>query len=279
MRLPFALLLVLASDAGWAQQRVQVTRQDQASAALRVYTPAKATPCPPLALISPGAGGSEDGYRYLAASLQGAGWRAIVMGHKESGSAVLVSEVLHAGGLRDGLLHLTTNAAAYEARYLDIAAALGWAAASCKAPKVVLLGHSMGAATVMMEAGARNKLGVRSPDRFDAYVALSPQGPGSIFPEKAWSGIRKPVLILTGTKDTALEGSWETRALPFDSLPPGCKWLGVVDDATHMNFAGIGISSSTEKATLLEVKAFLAGILEDRCGSPIPGEGLALKNK
>src|SRR5215470_12192975 len=37
---------------------------------------------------------------------------------------------------------------------------------------------------------------------------------------------------------------------------PGCKWLGVIDGATHMNFAGIGFAESTEKLTRLESKAF-----------------------
>ncbi|MBU3750693.1 MAG: alpha/beta hydrolase, partial [Mycobacterium sp.] len=35
----------------------------------------------------------------------------------------------------------------------------------------VLIGHSMGAATVMMEAGAKNKLGVQGADAFAAYIA------------------------------------------------------------------------------------------------------------
>jgi hypothetical protein len=42
-------------------------------------------------------------------------------------------------------------------------------------------------------------------------VALSPQGPGSIFPETAWRGIAKPVLLITGTRDQALEGGWQSR--------------------------------------------------------------------
>ena len=35
---------------------------------------------------------------------------------------------------------------------------------------------SMGAATTMMEAGARNSLGMKGTDAFDAYIVLSPQG-------------------------------------------------------------------------------------------------------
>jgi len=116
-------------------------------------------------------------------------------------------------------------------------------------------------------------------DRFDAYVAMSPDGPGKMFPEHAWNGIRKPVLILTGTRDQALDGDWTTRTVPYDDLPAGCKWLGVIDGATHLNFAGIGMSGKTEKLTLLETKAFLDGLRSGKCGMPAQAEGITLRSK
>jgi dienelactone hydrolase len=273
-----AVLLVLTSEATQAQELVQAPREDEAQTPLRVYVP-KAAGCAPLALISPGAGGNEDGYRYLAEGLRDDGWRAIVMGHKESGGAALRADVQHAGGLKSGLEELVLNPAAYNARLMDIAAAMKWAAGTCKAAFVALLGHSMGARTVEVEAGARNKLGVKGLDRFDAYVALSPDGPGTMFPENAWSGIGKPVLMLTGTRDTSLDGDWTNRTIPYESLPPGCKWLGVIDGATHLNFAGVGFSKTTEKLTLLEVTAFLDGVRGGKCGTPVPADGITVKSK
>ena len=261
-----------------AQELVQAPRQDGAQMPLRVYAPS-VTGCAPLALISPGAGGSEDGYKYLAEAMRDDGWRAIVMGHKESGSKALVSDVREAGGVKKGLQELVNDPAAYNGRMMDIAAALKWAGTSCKAPFVALLGHSMGARTVMVEAGAKNTLGVKALDRFDAYVALSPDGPGPMFPENAWSSIRKPMLMLTGTRDGSLDGDWKTRTLPYDSLPAGCKWLGVIDGATHMNFAGGGFAGSTEKLTLLETKAFLDGLRGGRCGAPVPAQGITMQSK
>ena len=132
---------------------------------------------------------------------------------------------------------------------------------------------------VMVEAGAKNTLGVKSLDRFDAYVALSPDGPGPMFPKDAWSGIRKPVLMLTGTRDGSLDGDWKTRTIPYDSLPAGCKWLGVIEGASHMNFAGVGFAGTTEKLTLLETKAFLDGLRGGKCGTPVTADGITLKNK
>jgi predicted dienelactone hydrolase len=272
-----AFFSALANVAG-GQELVQAPRQDGARTPLRVYAP-KTAGCAPLALISPGAGGSEDGYKYLAEGLRDDGWRAIVMGHPESGGAALRSDMRRAGGLKSGLEELVLNPAAYNARLMDIAGALKWAGTSCQAPFVALLGHSMGARTVMVEAGARNKLGVKGLDRFDAYVALSPDGPGPMFPENAWSRIRKPVLILTGTRDGSLDGDWKSRTIPYDDLPAGCKWLGVIDGATHMNFAGTGLSGSTEKLTLLETKAFLDGLRSGKCGTPMQAKGIEVKNK
>ena len=170
--------------------------------------------------------------------------------------------------------------AAYDARMMDIAATLDWAGKSCKAPFVALLGHSMGARTVMVEAGAKNKLGVKGHDRFDAYVAMSPDGPDPMFPENAWTGIKKPMLILTGTRDKSMQtGDYKSRTIPYDSLPSGCKWLGVIDGATHMNFAGIGLAGTTEKLTLLETKSFLDNLRTGKCGGPAQVAGISVQNK
>jgi predicted dienelactone hydrolase len=271
-------MALFMAGTGVAQELVHAPRQDGAKTPLRVYSPS-VTGCAPLALITPGAGGSEDGYQYLAEGLRDDGWRAIVMGHKESGGAALRSDMRRAGGIKSGLRELVNDPAAYEARLMDIAAALKWAAATCRAPFVALLGHSMGARTVMVEAGAETTLAVKGLDRFDAYVAMSPDGPGAMFPKNAWGGIHKPMLILTGTRDKALDGGWQTRTIPFDGLPAGCKWLGVIDGATHMNFAGIGFAGSTEKLALLELKTFLDRLRAGKCGAPVQAEGIVVKSK
>lgn len=246
---------------------------------LRVYRPSS-NGCAPLALISPGAGGSENGYRYLAEGMQADGWRAIVMGHRESGAAALRSDIREKRGIKSGLRELVDDPKAYDARLMDIAAALKWAGQSCKAPYVALLGHSMGARTVMIEAGAKNKIAVKGEDRFDAYVAMSPDGPDPVFPENAWSSIKKPVLILTGTRDKSMQtGDYKSRTIPYGSLPAGCKWLGVIDGATHMNFAGIGFAKATEKLTLLETTAFLDKLRAGKCGRPVQEDGITLESK
>ena len=273
-----AVLFLLVASCVRAQQLVQSPREDGATTPLRVYAPSSDA-CAPLALISPGAGGNENGYQYLAQGMQAVGWRAIVIGHKESGESALRSDMREAKGVKSGLEELVNDPKAYNARLMDIAAALKWAASSCKAPFAALLGHSMGARTVMVEAGATNNFGIKGPDRFDAYVALSPDGPGKMFPENAWSGIRKPVLMLTGTRDKSLDGGWKSRTIPYQSLPAGCKWLGVIDEASHLNFAGVGFAGSTDKLVLLETKAFLNSLRSGHCGSPVQANGITMQSK
>jgi len=219
----FVSLLFIATltlvPGSFAQQAVRFPRSDGAQTPLRVFAPSSQS-CAPLAIISPGAGGTENGYRYLAEALRDRGYLAIVMGHKESGPATLRGDIRQ-DGIHGGLKNMVTDPTLQNNRMLDVAAALNWAEKHCHHPFKVLLGHSMGSDRVMFEAGAHNKLifdghEVQSKDRFDAYVALSPSGEGSIFSSDSWKGIRKPLFVLTGT-----HGNGE-RSL-MTACPPGAN--------------------------------------------------------
>jgi dienelactone hydrolase len=269
----FSLYTAIASG----EESQTLVRADGAPVPVRVYGVAQAS-CQGVAVISPGAGGTEKGLSYLATALSRGGWLSMVVGHRESGPSVLRAD-MQGLDLKGALLKMTTDRSAYEARWMDISAVLDWARPRCGKHFSALIGHSMGAATVMLEAGAANKLNLTGKDRFDAYVAMSPQGPGSIFPDGAWSKISKPMLMLTGTSDIALEGAWSTRTVPFDGMPAGCKWLGVIDGATHMNFAGNGFSRKTEALTIHATKTFLNSLAAGSCATLAEKDGIAFKHK
>jgi predicted dienelactone hydrolase len=271
------LVLLIAMGAS-AQEVVSLLRQDQKAVQVTAYSP-KSVGCRGVAIISPGAGGSEKGYQYLGEAMSSLGYLAVVVGHQESGRRPL-REHLRGNALREGLSELITDPNAYRGRFMDIVAAKEWAASKCNAPESILIGHSMGAATTMMEVGARNKLGLNGTDSFSAYIALSPQGTGSIFPQNAWADIKRPVLSLTGTRDDELGGaSWETRTEPYMNMPTGCKWLGVIDGATHMNFAGHGMSRRTEALTTQVIGSFLDGIHRGDCRTPKQSRGIDIQSK
>jgi len=274
----FALALAgfLASPAP-PQQVLTLTRADGQSLRIKPYTAAGA--CRGIAILSHGAGGSEEGLAYLAQAMVEDGYLAVVIGHQESGRQALRQRVRGAG-IRGGLAELVSDTAAYRGRVMDVAAARQWASARCSGKESVLLGHSMGAAAVMIEAGARNNVGVRGANAFDAYVALSPQGIGQLFPRGAWSGIRRPVLSITGTRDTGLGGAtWQARTEPFTGMSPGCKWLAVVDGATHMDFGGRGGAPLVEALTVQTIRAFLRGARFGDCAAPPRVQGIEVQAK
>jgi predicted dienelactone hydrolase len=281
-----ALLALAAPHAAWCAQAAQASRADGQSVPLQVYEPSSA-PCLPLAVLSHGAGGSEKGYTYLGEGLQALGWRVIVMGHQESGRQALRAH-MRKDGFKGGLASTAQDGPALAARLDDISAALDWAQSRCpapgKPPRRILLGHSMGATTVNLEAGARNLVGATGQDRFDAYIALSPQGVGTVFPAHAWADIRKPFLQITGTEDKALEGGPETREQPYQNMPAGCHWLAVLDGAGHMTFAGRGVGSGRHEATTLGlIKDFLVASQnlspEGACTAPAAPKGVRLLGK
>lgn len=273
--LPF---LALGTSFAYAQEATVAPRADGASTPLMVYEPASSSSCPPLAVLSHGVGSSEKDLAYLAKALSQDGWLAIVMGHRESGKAYMWGNI-RANGFKEGLLDAISKKEPYDARMMDIAATLKWADARCQAPFKAMLGHSMGAATVMLEAGARNKLGVVGGNRFDAYVALSPQGPGAIFTDDAWRDIKKPVLVMTGTRDSGTEGTWQWRTETYKRMSSGCKWLGVVDGAGHLNFAETAFSSGTHSLVNKTALTFLDGIRSGKCSSPAAASGMTLDTK
>lgn len=244
---------------GVERETLTLDRPDGKTFKVKTYSPKKY----PLGLvvISPGAGGSENGLGYLAEYFSRHGWLVCVMEHLESNLAALKMHIREEEGLKKGLVEMVTDPSAYQGRMMEIQQVLTWAIGSTEGPKI-LAGHSMGAATVMMEAGATNKLDCHGADRFDAYIALSPQGPGMIFQEGAWEHLRKPMLLITGTKDQGIEGNLEWRLKTFENMTPGTqKLLGVIDGANHMNLCGRGFSGGTQECVFELVDLFLQKIM------------------
>ncbi|MFC4763642.1 alpha/beta hydrolase [Dyella koreensis] len=273
-----AALLLIGAWAAHASERLTVPRADGAQTPLQVYEPVSANGCPPLLLVSHGAGGSESGLRYVGEAMSKDGWRVLVMGHRESGLPVLKQD-MRSDGFKGGLTALVTDAPAYKARFMDVDAALAWSEQRCHASFKALLGHSMGAITVMLEAGARNKLGLQPKGGFDAYVALSQEGPGPVFPDGAWAPIRAPMLLVTGTRDQGLGGDYRWRMQAFDGLSPGCRWLAVVDGANHMNFGGGQFAAGVQQSTTTLVAAYLDALRGGHCGTPPVLSGVTVKQK
>jgi predicted dienelactone hydrolase len=206
--------------------------------------PAPGTGCAPLAIISHGLGGDKRGNPQLAAALSRAGFRVVVPSHAESGPSLLRA-TLAGGAFRDALIRAAGDKRLLALRLEDIGAILDAEERRCTPPFRLLAGHSMGSRTVLIEAGARNRADLAGRDRFDAYIAISPAGEGtSLFPSGAMRPIRKPMLLVTGTRDFGEGAGYETRLTSFDGLPPGRKRLAVISGAGHFQLGGAGPGSN-----------------------------------
>ena len=273
-----ALILLATSATAPAQETHHIQRTDGVTTA-KVYQPAGI--CRGIAVLSHGAGGSEHGLAYLAAHLRDGGYLAIVPGHALSGRSALRAHMLQGrlkGSVKGALSGLVTDANAYRDRFADIHAARDWAKARCDSAFSVLIGHSMGAATTMLLAGADNRLGLHTRIAFDAYVALSPQGVGRIFPTNAWRGIQAPVYSLTGTEDDEIDADWTSRLQPYRNMAPGCKWQGIVEGGSHRDLGGGGTAAETALITG-SIDAFLAGVTSGKCAGGYRGAGIEVETK
>lgn len=198
--------------------------------------------CAPLAIISHGLGGSLSGNAQLATALNRAGYRVVVPSHPESGRELLRQAFM---GGRAAIMRAAADPRLLQLRIDDVTAILDSEMRRCAVPFKVLAGHSMGSRMVNIEAGAGNGAGIRGRDRFDAYISISPLGEGGsgMFPPGAYSSIRKPMLMITGTQDGSVDGSYETRLSAFEGLSPGRKRLAIIEGARHSPLGGWGEAS------------------------------------
>jgi predicted dienelactone hydrolase len=106
------------------------------------------------------------------------------------------------------------------------------------------MGHSAGAGSVMMAAGAGREymagLGLSFAQHPvpRAFVAMSPEGAGDDgFTPESWDRVTRPVLMCTGASDG--DHPHERRD-PYEYMPAGDKYLLWVEHpgAEHMVFAG-----------------------------------------
>lgn len=227
--------------------------------------------CAPLAVISRGLGAGQNPMRSLATALTQDGWRVVVMRHPDSGRSVFSGRLVRSGRLTPKTGD-EQNPEQLRRRAEAIDGALAMAGKVCEAPFKVLIGHAVGSTTALIEAGAKPRFPEPSKDRFNAYVALSPTGPGEgVFTKESWGGLAKPILVVTGTRDLRARGGWRPRTAAYDGMPPGGKRLAIVQGATLVALGGIGSPS-----VRLKVAKVIVDFIDDaRRGElkadPVPG--------
>ncbi|NBO18094.1 MAG: hypothetical protein EBV03_02505 [Proteobacteria bacterium] len=248
------LLFLQASVAYAAGTDVLLARRDGRQTHVRLY--GDWSRCLPTLILSHGLGGNSSALAYIADAAIEHGYRAAVMGHAESGRSALKQVLLTPKADKAEAL---LNPVFWQGRFDDIEATFAYATAQCRPPLLVMAGHSLGAATTVLEAGAKGAVSQVGKDRFDAYIALSPQGVGWIFKDSsAWGNIKKPVLLITGTEDFMVDGDYQDRVKAFDYLPSGSKRIVIINGADHKDFGGRGRNNATQQTTTKAIFDFLA---------------------
>jgi predicted dienelactone hydrolase len=201
----------------------------------------------PLIVFSHGLGGSRYGYSNLCTYWAANGIATIAIQHPGSDRAIWTSQgfsVLSA-------LKSAANVDNAIARALDISFAIDAIDIDATLKdkidfnKIAVGGHSFGANTALLSAGAQfyqeNKLVNYGDKRIKAALVLSaPALPNSENAKQVYGKIRIPTLHLTGTQDhTPIPGAVTTaemRREPYDAIEGAAKYLGVYDGGRHAMF-------------------------------------------
>jgi predicted dienelactone hydrolase len=245
---------------------------------VRLYWPAQARSQAPVPLVvfSHGIGGSRRGYSYLGRHFAAQGIASLHVQHVGSDAA------LWAGNPWTLIDRLQTAAQAGEAvaRVRDLRFALDTLLASERGPAVdpqqlVVAGHSYGANTALLVAGARVERAEAPADlhdpRFAAAILISAP---PFYGQTDLRGILRPVSIptlhVTATGDTIqIPGYYspaDDRIAVFDAVGSARKTLVMFDGGTHSIFTdrtgtgGPELNAQVKSATRELATAFIAQV-------------------
>jgi dienelactone hydrolase len=224
---------------------------------VRVRVPTHPTgPCPVI-VFSHGLGGSREGYWLLTEEWASAGFTVIQPSHPGSDTATLKEAGLL--GAKDAMRAAVADPAVLTGRprlmsrlidlLPEIRAKLPEWNGAFDAARIGVAGHSFGAWTTQAVAGVRFAV-PGHPESFAdprprAFIAMSPNGPSPLQPPGAWDAATRPMLLMTGTEDRmpsflqrgAEDRGPEWRQKAFTALPPGDKFLAVIDGGHHCAFS------------------------------------------
>jgi predicted dienelactone hydrolase len=186
-----------------------------------------AVPAARLAVISHGNGGSYQIYRALCATLAAGGW--LVAGFDHPGNNRKDDRLKDsAQNLEDRPRHISL--------LIDTLLEQGLVAA----PRIAVIGHSLGGYTALALAGAKawtregEPLKLQPDPRIDALVLLAPAAFWFMAPE-AMRAVDLPILILQGERDH-ITPALHAELIAKGVAHPGQVTLHTVSGAGHFSF-------------------------------------------
>jgi predicted dienelactone hydrolase len=223
---------------------------------LRIYLPHNSAAAP-VVLFSHGLGGTREGSAYLGQHWALRGYVAVFLQHPGSDDSVWkdkpiserMSALKAAAGLENLLLRIQDVRVVLDQLKLwnddsghELHGRLDLA-------HIGMSGHSFGAITTQYVSGQRPSIGQGFTDpRIQAAVIMSPSAPRRGDPKAAFTDVKIPWMLLTGTKDSSPIGDADaaSRLLVFPALPAGDKYELVLFNAEHSAFTDRALPGDSE---------------------------------
>jgi predicted dienelactone hydrolase len=277
-----------AEDAGTPYSTLDLDWRDEArgrAVPARLYLPdgADAAHPAPLVVFSHGIGGSRRGYSYLGKYWASRGYASLHVQHVGS------DRNLWAGNPFGLVARLHTAAQEREAidRVHDLRFALdqllaGPLALRIDGARVVAAGHSYGANTALLAAGAQverggQRLDFRDPRVKAAVLISAPPFYGETNPAAILAGITVPTLHVTATEDVIrIPGYYSDardRVALYEAMPHPRKALAVFTGGSHSIFTdragtgGAALNPQVKAATRQLSLAFLRQVFDGEGGA------------
>lgn len=270
---PSAAPAILGQDLDWQDA------QRQRAVPVRLYWPAQANDAPvPLIVFSHGIGGSRRGYSYLGQYWASQGYASLHVQHVGSDRQLWMGNPLGLVGRLQGAAQ--EREAIHRAR--DVSFALdrllqGEWGARIDARRIVAAGHSYGANTSLLLAGARVArqgavMDLRD-ERFKAALIISaPPFYGEPDPAAILASVNIPTLHITATEDVIrIPGYYsdaQDRLRVFDATGSATKSLVVFEGGSHSVFTdrdgtgGLTLNPKLKTATRELTLAFLSQVFD-----------------
>jgi len=247
---------------------------------VRLYLPSWASvdrPAP-LVVFSHGLGGSRFGYSYLGGHWAGQGFASLHLQHVGSDNSLWNADGRLALLMR---MHEAAQEAEVIARVLDLRFALDQllgedVGRQIDGGLVIAAGHSYGANTTLLAAGARversgSPLDLREPRLRAAIIISAPPFHGESSPQRILSAVGVPTLHITGTEDVIrIPGYYSDasdRVAVFNGVGHARKTLAVFTGGSHSMFTdrtaagGMQLNARVKSATQELTTAFLRSVV------------------
>jgi len=245
---------------------------------VRLYLPAKMEPGAriPLVVFSHGIGGSRRGYSYLGSHFAANGIASLHVQHVGSDRAIWIGNPFSL----IGRLHDAAQEREAVNRVLDLRFALdqllaGEHTSKVDTAQIVVAGHSYGANTALLAAGAHVErdgrvLEFRDP-RFSAAILISaPPFYGESDPARILKHVTVPTLHITATEDVIqIPGYYSgasDRVAVFEAIGSTRKTLAVFAGGSHSIFTdrsgtgGVQLNAQVKVATRELTLAFVTQV-------------------